>query len=438
MTPVAVRSVIGRLRQSLRAGAITSAPDQELLERFVRRRDETAFEALLRRHGPMVWGVCQRLLAHRQDTEDAFQATFLVLARKAAAVARRELLANWLFGVARRSALKARAMRARRSQHEQVRSEVPDVRATPETAWEGSAVLDEELAKLPDKYRLPLLLCALEGMTHAEAARDLGWPTGTVAGRLSRGRNLLRDRLLRRGVGVPAAMLTTLLAQASASAAVPPPLITATVRNATALATAGASGAAVVSANVTTLVDGVLKRMFLARLLTTTAFSAALALTLIGAGAIWHWTTSMAPNLASPEWSHWPAVVHAAPARDPAAVNNRGKPSLRLPDDPAAIVCRLERFAGTGEGPRITVTIHADGRVIAEVPDGDPRDKRVNVLEGKLSAQDLQDLVRFALHDQELFDFDPAEVKAALGGVIIRRKGSWSWPSAAIGPDRIL
>src|SRR5262249_54173146 len=170
------------------------------LEQFVARRDEAAFAALLRRHGPMVWGVCRRLLLHPQDAEDAFQVTFLILARKAAAIGQRKLLANWLFGVARRSALKMRALRTRRARRAQLCADPPDHPMKLETPGDDfRAVLDEELARLPAKYRLPLLLCGLEGMTHAEAARHLHWPIGTVAGRLSRGRELLRSRLVRRG-----------------------------------------------------------------------------------------------------------------------------------------------------------------------------------------------------------------------------------------------
>jgi RNA polymerase sigma-70 factor (ECF subfamily) len=223
MTSADGDTVISYLRMTLCAGTMAGAPDGELLEQFLAQRDEAAFAALLRRHGPMVWRVCRGLLAHPQDAEDAFQATFLILARKAAAIGRRQLLANWLFGVARRAALNMRALRARRARHEQSCGDLPDVPATVETPWDDiQAVLDEELARMPAKYRLPLLLCGLEGMTHAEAGAYLGWPTGTVAGRLSRGRELLRTRLLRRGVTAPAAALAALLAPDAASAAVPP------------------------------------------------------------------------------------------------------------------------------------------------------------------------------------------------------------------------
>src|SRR5262249_22555061 len=181
MTSADGNTVISYLRMTLCAGKWGGAPDEELLEQFVTQRDEAAFAALLRRHGPMVWGVCQRLLAHHQDAEDAFQATFLILARKAAVIGRRQLLANWLFGVARRAALNMRAMRARCARREQSCGDLPDVQATNETPWDDvHAILDEELARMPAKYRLPLLLCSLEGMTHADAGKCLGWPTGTV------------------------------------------------------------------------------------------------------------------------------------------------------------------------------------------------------------------------------------------------------------------
>src|SRR5262249_13621686 len=241
------------LRRTFCAVACAGVGDEELLEQFVAQRDEGAFAALLRRHGPMVWGVCQRLLVHRQDAEDAFQATFLVLACKAAAIGRRKLLANWLFGVARRAALNVRAARRRREHHEQSWGDPPDMAAALETPWaDVRGELDEQLARLPDKYRLPLLLCGLEGMTHAEAGKYLGWPTGTVAGRLSRGRELLRARLLRRGFTVPVAALIAALAPDAASAAVPPELL-ASVRKAVTLVSASTSAAVVVSPTAATL-----------------------------------------------------------------------------------------------------------------------------------------------------------------------------------------
>jgi RNA polymerase sigma factor (sigma-70 family) len=170
--------------------------DPQLLERFVRYRDEAAFECLVRRHGPMVLGVCRRILGRAEDSEDAFQATFLVLMRKAAVIAQPDLLGNWLYGVASRIARKARAQIFRRKRMEQ---EAVPLGATQELrdefTRESRAQLVRELARLPMRYREPLALCYLQGLTNKEAARRLGWPTGSISYRLARGRKLLRARL---------------------------------------------------------------------------------------------------------------------------------------------------------------------------------------------------------------------------------------------------
>jgi RNA polymerase sigma factor (sigma-70 family) len=436
MNPADGRTVVNYLRQTLCGAAPTDVSDEGLLGQYVAERDESAFAALLRRHGPMVWGVCQRLLGHRQDAEDAFQATFLVLACKAASIARPKQLANWLFGVARRAALNVRTVRARRASREQSWGDPPDVTAIVETPCDNiGPVLDEELARLPAKYRLPLLLCGLEGMTHAEAGKHLGWPKGTVAGRLSRARELLRTRLLRRGVTAPAA-LTPVLTASGARATVPPQLLACAGKSAALLA-AGKSAAALVSPGITTLMRGVLLKMFLSRLSTTIALMAALAVILASAGATWH---LMAPAQTHPfaqeslRGSRSEAAYRVAPvaAAQPGRANVPGKPSLRLPADPNAVVLHMDRsLLSTGDS-LFSLTIYANGRVVAEVADDsvsqgnankhakdptgapDPETQGLKVLEGKLSVQELEELLRFALHDQEFFDFDSAAVKAAI------------------------
>src|SRR5215472_6015997 len=187
--------------------------DRELLDCFVQRRDDAAFAALVRRHGPMVLSVCRRVLRHAQDTEDAFQATFLVLARKAARLRRPELLANWLYGVAYRTAQHARERSARRHQREREAASMPAPTTDPESPQlELRRVLDEELHRLPEKYRLPLVLCYLEGKTNKEAACLLGWPSGSMAHRLERGRDLLRERLGARLAATPLSLSPLMLA----------------------------------------------------------------------------------------------------------------------------------------------------------------------------------------------------------------------------------
>src|SRR5947209_4688409 len=221
--------------------------DADLLSRWDRHRDQDAFAALVRRHGGLVLGVCRRVLRDVHAAEDAFQATFLVLARKAAAVRPPGVLAPWLHGVAYRTALKARGRAFRR---QTVERDYAERRTTePRGAAGGEPdlrpLIDEQLDSLPAKYRLPLVLCALEGLGKAEAAERLGLPEGTVSSRLARARDLLRDRLGRRGVVVPAAAVGTLLTPEALQASVPAGL--------SAAASAAAAGTAAVSPIVLTL-----------------------------------------------------------------------------------------------------------------------------------------------------------------------------------------
>src|SRR5438046_1160762 len=190
--------------------------DGELLARFLRSRDETALAALVRRHAPMVWGVCRRLLHSRHDAEDAFQATFLVLVRKAAVVPR-QAVANWLHGVARQTAVRLRATAAKRGRRETqvVTMPEPTVAEVRDADWQS--VLDEELSRLPDHYRGVLVLCDLEGMTRKEAARQLAIPEGSVASRLARARAMLARRLTRRGIVFSGGSVAAVLSAGSAS-----------------------------------------------------------------------------------------------------------------------------------------------------------------------------------------------------------------------------
>jgi RNA polymerase sigma factor (sigma-70 family) len=239
-------------------GSIT---DGQLLERFIRLRDEAAFEALVRQHGAMVHGVCRRVLRNWHDAEDAFQATFLVLARKASSIRPRDRVGNFLYGVAYRTALEARRSAARRRLKEA--GAVPRLEEPAEGPWaELRPLLDRELAGLPEKYRAPLVLCDLEGKSRREAARQLGWREGTLSGRLARARVLLARRLRRYGVAVAGGALAALLGR-EATAAVAPALVTSTVRAAVLTA---AGQAADVPAAVLTLVQGVHRAMWLGKL----------------------------------------------------------------------------------------------------------------------------------------------------------------------------
>ena len=197
--------VLQHLRRDGAAAGGAGLTDGQLLEELISRRDEAALAALVRRHGPMVWGVCRRVLRNHHDAEDAFQATFLVLVRKAASITPREMVANWLYGVAHQTALKARATAAEEGLRERQVTEMPEPAVTEQDLWNDlQPLLDQELSRLPDKYRVAIVLCDLEGKTRKEAARQLGVPEGTLAARLAQGRGLLAKRLAQtwaRGVG---------------------------------------------------------------------------------------------------------------------------------------------------------------------------------------------------------------------------------------------
>ncbi len=245
------------LRQVSRLAAPSDdAPgDAELLRRFLDGSDERAFEGLLRRHGPMVLGVCRRILGNEADVEDAFQAVFLVLARKASGLKHHGPLGGWLHGVAHNTALKARAMRRKRQEKE--REAVATRPTEAEDVWpELCALLDEELGRLPDPYREAIVQCDLEGKTIRAAARQLGWPQGTLASRLARGRTLLAARLRRCGVLTSARALASALTPEVSP--LPAPLVSATLR----ALTAGSAA----STTVACLTEGVLKGMLLQKL----------------------------------------------------------------------------------------------------------------------------------------------------------------------------
>jgi RNA polymerase sigma factor (sigma-70 family) len=280
--PGQVTTVLHQLRRIVGAGRGGNASDAELLGRFVTRRDEAALAMLVQRHGPLVWNVCRRILPNFHDAEDAFQATFLVFVRKAEAVDRPELLGNWLYGVAHRTALKARVMHARQPAADLDGADVP-ARAAPEDhAWqELQPVLDGEMTRLPEKYRLPLVLCYLEGKTHEAAAAQLGWPLGTVAGRLARARELLRLRLTRRGVTISASVLGLLLVKHATASAAPSSLVTSIIQAAASVA-AGHAAATAVSAKVAALAEGVLHAMWISKF--KTVFIAGLLAATLGLG----------------------------------------------------------------------------------------------------------------------------------------------------------
>jgi RNA polymerase sigma factor (sigma-70 family) len=256
--------VVQHLRRLLAGPPGDDQSDARLLERFRQGRDGDAFAALVRRHGPLVLGVCRRVLGNEHDAEDAFQATFLVLARRAGSIRRAESLGAWLYEVAYRIALKARARAARRRQHERQAGEMPrPEKPAEELRQEVRPALDEELHRLPERYRRLLVLCDLEGRTHQEAAREVGLPPGSLSRHLGRARELLRERLVRRGITLSAAVLAALLLE-EAAAPLSASLVTPTVQAALAFA-AGGTAARAVPAPAAALAEGALHAMFLTR-----------------------------------------------------------------------------------------------------------------------------------------------------------------------------
>jgi RNA polymerase sigma factor (sigma-70 family) len=260
--PNSISEVVQHLRTIILRQDQTGMTDAQLLSRFVEFHDEAAVAALMRRHGPMVWGVCRRLLRHH-DAEDAFQAAFLALVRKAASIAPREMVANWLFGVANKIAKKARAMQAKRRTKERQEATMLEAQA-PESDIRNDLqrLLDQELSRLPAKYRIAILLCDLEGKTRKEAAVQLGLPEGTLAGHLTRGRAMLAKRLTRRGIELSGAALTIVLTQTAASATVPASVMSSSIKAVTSVAAGETAAIGVISAKAAALTEGVLKTMF--------------------------------------------------------------------------------------------------------------------------------------------------------------------------------
>jgi RNA polymerase sigma factor (sigma-70 family) len=293
MRPASGNNLLPSLRRQALSGDGGDVADGQLLELFIVHKEENAFRALLQRHGPMVMGVCRRVLHNSHDAEDAFQAVFLVLARKASTILPREFVANWLYGVAYRTAHKARVTRARAAAlkqrlHDRVNAMAEQARTQDEIWHDLQPVLDEELEHLPDRYRLAIVLCDLEGKSRKQAARELNWTPGTLSGRLARARKLLAGRLAQRGVSLSVAALSTVLTRSNASAAVPAALNSNLTRAALVSACGNSIPAGIVSPSVALLLDGVLKSMLLKKLKIGGLCLAVLGVALSTAGLLAH------------------------------------------------------------------------------------------------------------------------------------------------------
>ncbi|HEY7423541.1 MAG TPA: sigma-70 family RNA polymerase sigma factor [Gemmataceae bacterium] len=349
MTATSMGVLLRHLRKITDPSSSSGVSDAELLERFVRSRDEAAFELLVWRHQRLVLGVCRRVLGNRHDAEDAFQATFLALARKAAAVSRRQAVASWLHTVAYRIALRARAARWKKSDIDLATLASPGDAAADAVRRDLASVLDEEVGRLPEKYRVAVVLCYLEGKSYAEAGRQLGLAIGTLAGRLTRARALLRRRLTRRGIDVSGALLITVLCEQASSAAAPAALVKA----ATLLAAASSPG--VTSAAVVALAEGALRSLFLGKLkLTVVALLAGFLVAgmglLIPAALVSPGAVSEAPPLVAPS---------AAGKAKPVRVDDYGDP---LPDGALRRLGTLRFRHGGGNIHNLLLT--TDGKTL--------------------------------------------------------------------------
>jgi RNA polymerase sigma factor (sigma-70 family) len=287
-----ISAVLLHVRRLAAIEGVSHLTDAALLDGFLTNRDEAAFAALLHRHGPMVWGLCQRLLHHRQNAEDVFQATFLTLLRKASSIRKQESLACWLHGVAYRLARRVQADQARRLLTNAEGAASAANPAEQASGHEVQAAFDEELARLPEKYRLPLVLCYLEGQTRDEAAEQLGWSLGTLKRRLEQGRAALRDRLTRRGVTLGAALFAASVGGDAFAATVPPTLMNSTWL-ATNMIAGGQALAEVAGAQVAALTEGMVAALAPSKLKWVAALAAA-TLALAGAGGVWTASTLQA------------------------------------------------------------------------------------------------------------------------------------------------
>jgi len=275
-------TILRHLRHRLGGQPAGDLGGDQLLQRFAASHDETAFTALVLRHGPLVWSVCRRILEVEHDAEDAFQATFLVLVRKAARIRKQASVSSWLYGVASRIALKARGQAVRRRDQEARAETGPRTDPAAEASGrEVRTVLDEELGRLPERYRAPVVLCYFEGKSKGEAAQHLGWKVGTVSSRLARASDLLRDRLTRRGITLSSGSALVLLAEETAPAAAPAGLVASTVK--VAILVAAGEGLA-----VSALAKGVLQALTGSKLKMLTAALVFAGLAAVGVGFLVH------------------------------------------------------------------------------------------------------------------------------------------------------
>jgi RNA polymerase sigma factor (sigma-70 family) len=347
------KSEAGPLLRFIRAFRVGGAgpEDAALLERYLRRHDESAFELLMWRHAAMVLRVCQDVLQDPFEAEDVFQAAFLVLARKAGSISRRQSVSGWLYRVALRIALKARRRRSLRNAREQggmdqLAAQASSAPAEADLPCEWRPVLHEEIARLPAKYRTPMVLCYLQGRTHEQAALELGWAKGTVAGRLARARDLLRRRLTRRGLALSAGLGLTFLAS-NVSAAVPAALAQHTCKAALAFAAGKPTG---LSPHVALWAEGMVRTMFISKITVAAMGLILLASLATGAGALVY---GLGAAGSDPSGDGNPPVAQskdpAKPATDAPPANKQRSRNIRVAAQQNGFVLLVGTEAKKGE-----------------------------------------------------------------------------------------
>jgi RNA polymerase sigma factor (sigma-70 family) len=353
--------------------------DAQLLERWTAGHDEAAFEVVVWRHGPLILQLIRRLLFRAQDIEDAFQATFLALVRKAGSIRQPEAVASWLYKVAYRVGLRARSRAIKRATREAADADVEDLEARSHVSEEGlHEALAEEVNRLPAKYRATVVLCYLEGKTNAEAARQLSCPMGTIFSRLASARQLLQRRLRRRGVAIGPALLAVTLVEQAATAAVPTALADAALRAARWVAP-GHATASTVSTEVIALTEGVLRTMFLARLKIVAAF--VLALALIG-GGVSVMASRAGREFSNPGGGSPDAALPGAPVDDPRPAGQRAGLARKL-YEPAGERSGVLLVLGTEVKPSqkappgrlMTVSVGGQTRAFQRLQEGDTVEK---------------------------------------------------------------
>jgi RNA polymerase sigma factor (sigma-70 family) len=331
--------------------------DRQLLERFLTHREEAAFEALVERHGPLVLRVCRRVLRDAHAAEDAFQATFLVLARKAASISNIDLLANWLYGVAYRVAVHAKVDIAKRHNREAGTPSRPSADPVTEAAaHELCAVVEEELNQLKDRYRAPLLLCYFDGKTGDQAARQIGVSLRTLQRRLEHGRELLRKRLTRRGFTLSAALLIPSLINDASAALMPPTLTATTVQAALSLTVTGAGAALLATTRAIDWANGVVRAMLMAKLKLGTSFVLAALFMIAGASIL-------VRDGGAPEP---PEVVAAVESQRPKSAERKLAATDLYGDPlPTGAVARLGSLRFYHRKHLERVTLSPDGKLVA-------------------------------------------------------------------------